>query len=222
MDVSLDEQPEYYSFHHKLIQEYLAAKFLTQNVKHDKNTFDRAFPTRRWSDTELLFKDLVFKKWCDISDEHRDVVAFMLGMGAPIMDQVCMAYADSAFSHPSDDVSFFNYCQKEADSVSNGALNSTLAYTAYGCNTEESTIPLNQALESSHIVMVNGVQDVDLQLPPPMTTKPVPCQYNTRAVFIKSSSEVVAQCVMGSNVPITHLYMERVGSKKGNWLLFSL
>ena len=191
--------------------------YLTQHLKQDKEGFEKAFPA--WWHTQLSFNELLSRKWSHIGWEHKNVVQFMLGMGAPIMEQVCGVYADANTIQSSfhlSDISFFNDLEKEANSVRTAPPQHISAFTAYSNlagATGISNIPPNQALSSSYIVMVNGAQDVDLTTPATKTTKHIPCQHNTRAVSIRACKEGIMQHVMDSNVPITHLCIDYVKGK---------
>ncbi len=192
MDVSHDEQPEYYSFHHKLIQEHLASRFLTNNVKQDRESFKTFFPV--WWKTA----------------KHREVVRFMVEMGADIMEQVCAVYADGVFHRgyvSNDAMSLVDELLKEAV-PSSPALHIT-PIVSYCSKTGIHSAPIRQAMLSSHVVVVKDVQDVELLPTEPDTTEPVTLENLTKAVFIEDCKSDVVQHVMDSiqNVPLTHLYI---------------
>ncbi len=207
MDVSLEEQPEYYSFHHKLIQEHLAATFLTKEVKQNRETFSNAFPG-----------------WWVIHWSHRELIRFMMGSGAPIMDHLCKAYADylvqgqsiNMINHSDIDLSLLNDFQKEAVSASPALLdNTTMPIATYGCSKDQGTpcLPIREALLSSYIVLV---QQGELRGLLPLAQKNDmhdPCQHQTRALFMSWCSYKQVHHVMRSiqGIPITHLFMNYCG-----------
>ncbi len=125
MDMSLEEQPEYYSFHHKLIQEHLAARFLTQRVKNDWESFRAVFPD--WQ------KDIE-------KGPHREVLKFMVEMDASIMEHVCRTYADYVTTESYrtvGDLSVLTDLQTEA--VPSGTVAaSTVALYHYKCDSVRS------------------------------------------------------------------------------------
>ena len=200
MDVSLEEQTEYYSFHHKLIQEHLAARFLTQKVKHDRESFRTFFP--EWD------KDIMYGR-------HKEVVGFMVGMDASIMEQVCTAYADYITHSPhllDDDLLFLNNLQNEAASTSTPPITNTMPIVTYDYSwhtkhTDISSIPISQALLSSYIVIVKNVEDLGLLPPLQKIERRNTKIYHTRALLMENCSYEVVQHVVESiqGIPITHL-----------------
>ncbi len=200
MDVSLEEQPEYYSFHHKLIQEHLAARYLTQKVKKDREAFGTAF-----SDWEK-----------DIGEgPHREVLKFMVGMDASIMEHVCRTYADYMTTEPHDiDLSELTDLQKQAVSSGTASQNSASPIAVYDSDPDQEilSLPIRQALLSAHLVLVDDVDVEDLPISV-KTEKNEICQHHTRALLMEDCSYDVVQHVMESiqGIPITHLYMDDCG-----------
>ncbi len=202
MDVSLEEQPEYYSFHHKLIQEHLAARFLTAKVRNDRESFSTVFPD--WE--------------TDIRDSNTEVLGFMVGMGAPIMEHVCRAFAEyvtmrGGWVDLNDwDLSVVTDLQKEAVSSGTASPNSASAVALYDSE-EISSLQIRQALLShrTHLVIVKGVKGL---LPLPVKTEiDETCQHHTRALLMEDCSYGVVQHVMETlqGIPITDLYISKCG-----------
>ncbi len=138
----------------------------------------------------------------------------MLGMGAPIMGQVCKVYAEwviqkGYLDHFDDDLSLLNEFQKET--ISKNTETQTNPSTTYrGYRSQGiSSFPIRQALLSSYIVMVRKVEDAGLLPPAIQPAIHNTCQHQTRAVLMKECSSDVVEHVMGSTrgVPITHLYI---------------
>ncbi len=197
MDVSLEDQPEYYSFHHKLIQEHLAARFLTQRVQQDRESFSTVFP-----------------HWKDIRKSYEKVVKFMVGMDASIIDHVCKVYADHVIQERylrDADLLFLKDLQ--IVSISNTSSTNPSSLTLFDCDPIKgrSHITLGQALLSSYIVLVKDAGSLLGLLPHTLKTDMHDtCQPRTRALFIGECSYENMQQIMKSidGIPITHLFME--------------
>ncbi len=184
MDVSLEEQPEYYSFHHKLIQEHMAARYLITKVKQDRENFSHVFP-----------------HWRKIEYSYREVVKFMLGMDESIGEQVCGAYAD----HLVEDRSYLLpvYLLRYRVLLNN----SIKIYDGSKCN-KISNLTVREALLSSlYVVAFENVKDQQILHHSSGTGIHYTCQHRTKAILMIDCCLEVVQLILGfiQGIPITHL-----------------
>ncbi len=156
IDATTQELPAVLSFQHKLIQEYLVAVYIAENVKQDTedNFLEEAFPT-----------------WEKIKS-HREVVQFTCGIltetgATPVLNHVAKHLAghiheeldNAAYSIP--DTSILATCNKESGSFT---INQHLSLYP-SCNK-----PLDEVLANAGLVYIGGVAKNDtLQLNPRST-----------------------------------------------------
>ncbi len=84
IEASTDESPEVLSFHHKLLQEYMAAVYITEKLKTDESFLMEAFPT--WEEVE----------------QHKEVINFACGVlsegdATPVTNHVAKIIAQRTY-----------------------------------------------------------------------------------------------------------------------------
>ncbi len=153
IDATTEDLPAVLSFQHKLLQEYLAAVYIAENVKQNTadNFLEEAFPT--WEKIE----------------SHREVVQFTCGIlgetgASPVLNHVAKCLAghihkklNNAVDHLPD-TSILASCQKESGSFT---INQHLSLYP-SCNK-----PLDEVLANTELVHIDDIAENDtLQLNP--------------------------------------------------------
>ncbi len=141
-DISFEEHTNLVSFQHRIIQEYLAAIYLTEEIKHSAQTIDVLFPT-----------------WNEAEKSYPMVVRFMTGLRPPILDCIASKFVHFVSQKHSEVVSFvpFSYLTE----LEMEARASVIGHNAI-CTLPRSGISVIEAVCLSQITILHDIENVQI------------------------------------------------------------